>query len=70
MKPRYTYAKLRGRIVEKFGTQDRFAEHIGISTTSMSNKMTCRTGFSQNDIELWSKALDINMSDVGNYFFT
>lgn len=70
MKPVYSYAKLRGRIVEKFGTQDQFAEHVGISKTSMSNKMTCKTGLSQDDIIQWSNALDIPVSDIGPYFFT
>ena len=70
MKPMYTYAKLKGRIVEKFGTQDRFAECVGISTTSMSNKLTCKTGLSQNDIIQWCGILEIPVADIGPYFFT
>ena len=70
MKPIYTYAKLRGRIVEKFGTQDRFADRVGISTTSMSNKLTCKTGLSQDDIIQWCSVLEIPVEDIGIYFFT
>ena len=68
--PKYTYAKLRGRIIEKFGTQERFAEHIGISNTSMSKKMTRKTSFSQDDMERWSRELDIPLSEIGQFFFT
>lgn len=63
------YAKLRGRIVEKFGTQDAFREQIGISKTAMSNKMTGKTGFSQNDIIKWCDLLSIDMQNVSDYFF-
>lgn len=63
------YAKLRGRIVEKFGTQDAFREQIGISKTAMSNKMTGKTGFSQNDIIKWCELLSIDMQNVSEYFF-
>lgn len=63
------YAKLRGRIVEKFGTQDDFRKQIGISKTAMSNKMTGKTGFSQNDIIKWCELLSIDMQNVSEYFF-
>lgn len=65
-----TYNKLRGRIVEKYGTQAKFAQAIGISTNAMSNKMTCKTGMSQEDIEAWSTLLDINRNSYWDYFFT
>lgn len=70
MKRKYSYAKLRGKIVEKFGTQDKFAEHLEISRQALSNKMTGKTGLSQEDIENWCEALDISFSEIGAYFFT
>ena len=36
----YTYNKLRGRIVEKFGTQDKFAEALNVTKQWVSMKMT------------------------------
>ena len=69
MKPKYSYSKLKGRIIEKFGTQEQFAEHLQISRTSMSNKMTGKTGLSQDEIILWCKELDIQENDIGAYFF-
>ena len=65
----YKYKKLRGRIVEKYGTQEKFAKAIGISETALSKKMQCKTGISQSDICLWSKLLDIQPEEYGEYFF-
>ena len=56
----YKYNKLRGRIVEKYGSQERFAEAIGLSKNSLSKKMNGRTGFSQSDMMLWGKLLSIS----------
>ena len=64
-----TYQKLRGRIIEKYGTQERFCEELGISQTSMSKKMTGKTGFSQKDIINWCELLDIDLKEVGSYFY-
>lgn len=65
----YEYRKLRGRIVEKFGSQDKFAQHIGKSPISINRKLNCNTGFSQKDIEEWSKALEISKDEYPAYFF-
>lgn len=65
-----TYSKLRGRIVEKFGSQVRFAEAIGISQVSLSRKLNCEVGFSQKEIVKWAELLDIKTKDYGLYFFT
>ena len=65
----YTYKRLRGRIVEKYGSQEKFAKKIGISRVSVSKKLNGVTGFSQNDIEDWALALDIKSPDYPSYFF-
>ena len=65
----YKYDRLRGRIVEKYGTQGNFAEAIGRSRVSVSEKMTGKSGFSQADIELWSDKLDIKSEDIGLFYF-
>ena len=66
----YTYNKLRGRIVEKYGSQNKFADALKTTTITVSNRMTGKTGFSQEDIEQWSKLLEIEQSEYGAYFFT
>lgn len=65
----YSYDKLRGRIIEKYGSQERFAEDLCISTNSLSKKMTGKTGFSQKDIVEWSRLLQIDKSEYSEYFF-
>lgn len=65
----FSYSKLKGRIIEKFGTRKKFAEEIGITETALSRKLNCKTGFSQDDIEQWANILDISISEYGDYFF-
>lgn len=66
----YTYNKLRGRIIEVFGSQDKFAKKLGKSKNSVSKKMTCKSGFSQEDIVEWSALLGIRADEYGEYYFT
>jgi len=65
----YNYNKLRGRIVEKYGTQDKFAEAVGMSKQGVSLKMTGKTSFSQGDINKWCDLLDIKTEQIAEYFF-
>lgn len=69
MKAYFKYNKLRGRIVEKFKTNAAFARELGISEVSMSKKLSCKTGFSQDDILSWAKLLDIKAEEYPIYFF-
>ncbi|MBQ8559086.1 MAG: DUF739 family protein [Tyzzerella sp.] len=66
---KYKYLKLRGRIIEKFGSQGKFAEAIRLSENSVSKKLTGNSGFSQEDIEKWSYLLEISKEEYGLYFF-
>lgn len=63
------YAKLRGRIVEKYGSISAFTECLNISLTQVSKKLNGVSGFSQEDIVEWAKLLEIDLADVGVYFF-
>lgn len=63
------YRKLRGRIIEKYGTLDAFYRRLNISKTQASKKMTGKAGFSQKDIIEWSELLDIDLKDVGLFFY-
>lgn len=66
----YTYNKLKGRIVELYGTQGNFAKEIGISKNSMSKKLNGKTEFSQKDIIQWSTILNVSKNEYAEYFFT
>lgn len=63
------YGKLKGRIVEKFGSQSKFAEALGTTDTTLSRKMQSKTEFSKEDMVKWSKLLEIPMSEIPDYFF-
>lgn len=63
------YAKLRGRIKEKFSTEKAFSEALGVSLISVSKKLTGKTQFGSEDIKKWCNLLDISLKEVGTYFF-
>ena len=65
----FSYAKLKGKIVEKYGTRAKFAEALGISETWLSQKMSCKSEFSQDDMMRWGKLLDIEPEEYHLYFF-
>lgn len=66
----FDYSKLRGRIVEKFGTITNFAERLSISRVSVDYKLNNKVQISRSDIIEWSKLLDISPEEYGIYFFT
>lgn len=61
--------KLRGKIIEIFGSQGAFAKAIGKTEQSVTAKLNGRSQFSQGDIVEWSNALMLGVNDVGSYFF-
>lgn len=63
------YNKLRGRIIEKFGTIEKFADFLGKSRITVSNKLNGKSNFSRDDIIFWSSALEISQDEIGSYFF-
>ncbi len=65
----YDYNKLKGKIKEVFGTQDKYAEALGISSTALINKLTGKSYFNQPQIEVSIKVLNIDILDIDAYFF-
>jgi len=65
----FNYSKLRGRIREVFGTQDRFAEAMGRSDTSISKKLNNKSEWTQQEINRAVEVLGIDDVDVAAYFF-
>lgn len=63
------YAKLRGRIVEKFGSQTMFAEAFGVTLNCVNRKLSGANGFSQQDIKKCMELLDIRPEELYYYFF-
>ncbi len=65
----YQYRKLKGKIVEKYGTQKAFADALDISENSLSLKLNGKTGFSQKDIVKWSLLLGIDQTEYQSFYF-
>lgn len=65
----FNYDKLRGRIVEKFGTQGRLARALGVSERTLSLKLNNKIFFSQDEITKISKLLNITLDEIQDYFF-
>lgn len=65
----FDYSKLKGRIIEKYDTQGKFAIANKLSDRSMSLKLNNGIGLSQEEILKWCKMLDIDNGEIPQYFF-
>lgn len=65
----FKYAKLSGRIKEKFKTQERFAEAMNMSPRSISLKLNNKREWKQNEIDKACELLEIPTSEIGEFFF-
>lgn len=66
----FDYSKLSGRIKEKYGTQEKFAQAMGTSGTVLSRKLNNLSKWDQDDITKAVDLLDIADKDFRKYFFT
>lgn len=66
----FDYRKLRGKIREVFGTQEKFSKAIGIGTTSLSAKLNNYVQWNQLEIDRACELLDIKDEEITLYFFT
>ena len=67
---KFNRSKLRGRIVEKFGTQGEFAKAIGGVQATISQLLNSENNPNSETIYKWAQALDIGTEEIGEYFFT
>lgn len=70
-KVKYNYNKLKGRIKEYFGTYENFALSLGISATSINNKLSDNmpNTFSQDEIFYSIQRLNIQPNELIDIFF-
>lgn len=66
----FDYCKLRGKIKEVYGTQDKFAKDLGIGRVSLSQRLNNILNFSQKEINKSCEILKINKEEIPIYFFT
>ena len=65
----FSTSKLRGRIVEKYGTYAAFFQKLDVSDVMASKKLNGKSEFTRKDVVEWSRLLDIDLSDVGLFFY-
>lgn len=66
----FDYSKLRGKIKEVYGTQDKFAKKLGIGRVSLSQRLNNLLDFSQEEINKSCEILGIEKKEIPVYFFT
>lgn len=65
----YDYRRLRGRIIEKYGTLKDFAADMKWSERTLSLKMNCKVFWKQPEIMKAANLLGIQSCEVMEYFF-
>ena len=65
----FDYSKLRGRIIEKFGTQISFADAMQWSERTLSLKLNSKVAWKQHEICKAIELLELTHGDIREYFF-
>ena len=68
----FDFSKLRGRIVEKFGTCAAFAKAVGLPESAVSARLNNKVRIDSEEMMYWSRPdmLDIPVEMVYIYFLT
>ena len=64
------YSKLRGKIIEKCGSQKAFSELLGVTNTTLTLKINSKRYFTQQEILKSANILGISPEHISMYFFT
>lgn len=65
----FNYNKLRGKIVEIYGSQIEFAKAMKWSEKTVSLKLNGKVPWKQTDIMTAVQILGLSESDIQDYFF-
>lgn len=66
----FDYRKLRGRIREKYGTEQKFAAAMGMGRVTLSAKLNNDGDFTRNQMLKAAQLLELDASQIPEYFFT
>ena len=66
----FDYRKLRGKIIEKCGTQYKFAQLMGLSKATITAKIQSKSSFTQDEISKAMEILSLSKDEISAYFFT
>jgi transcriptional regulator with XRE-family HTH domain len=67
---KFDYAKLIGRIKEYGFTQEQLAAKTRMSKSTLSFKLNNKAFFTQKEIRIICDLLEIEIAEIGLYFFT
>lgn len=67
----HDYSKLRGKIREIYGTggETKYAEFLGLSTSSVSGKLNGKIPFSMSEMDATIEEFGISPLEIYDYFF-
>lgn len=66
----FDYSKLKGKIIEKYGSQIEFAKVMQVSENTLSLKLNNKVRFTADDIVQITDLFGVDKNEVGQYFFT
>lgn len=66
----FNYSKLKGRIVERFGSQTSFAKALSCSERTLSLKLNNKVPWKQTEICEVAVLLEISDEEIQEFFFT
>lgn len=66
----YDYAYLRGFIKERFGSNQNFADFIGIGVTALYDRLSGKTAFKQDEIDAVVREYGLSGDEIMRIFFT
>ena len=69
MAVQFDYSRLRGRIVERYGTLRAFVNELPIGSVAFTQKMKGRVAFKNDEIITMAEKLDIGKNEIPDYFF-
>nr|DAG80872.1 MAG TPA: Protein of unknown function (DUF739) [Caudoviricetes sp.] len=65
----FNHEKLRGRIVEKYGSQRTFCGFFGKNEITLSRKINGEVDWKQSEIMKAIRLLGLSAKDIPEYFF-
>lgn len=65
----FDHSKLRGRIREKYGTEQKFAAAMGMGRVSLSIKLNNEGDFTRKQMLKAAELLELEASQIPEYFF-
>ena len=69
MERNFKYSKLKGRIIERYGTQKAFAEAMGMNVATLNAKLNSKATWTLEEIEKACSLLGIPKNEINEYFF-